>query len=190
MNKNLARLIACFLADPYLAASKAHKLYELASSANRLLCDARRIRDGSFPPEGPNVPNEYYRQMALSVYPSGCVVSQDEYQRARHVVIERAKAAVTPASTAKRGADPRPATDAEPPAKRPVVAAVRPATPRPSAPASETQTRPQQTTVDKPAGAPVNSTDHRAKILLNLNGSRCVSALPEPSLLVTNPTNP
>ena len=168
--KGLARTIACFLADPHLAARKTETLHALVSASSRLLCDARRIRDGAFPPRGPNIPDEYYRQMAVSVYPSGCVMSLSEYLKTQKEAVEHAQVATSsgPTLTAKRRADGASVADAESPTKRPTIAAVRPATPYPrrEAPAPPPCPRPAAASAAAEAGG------SQAKIVLDLNDSR------------------
>lgn len=183
MVRNLARLIAIFLADPHLAAQSTDTLHRLVSASSRLLCDARRIRDGAFPAKGPNQPDDYYRMMATSIYPSGSVMSVDEYQKLQSEMAERTSVATgsrppTTAPSKKRDASATGVDAATSPSKRPqVVASVRPPTPYPHGEESATTPRGQAPDTGSTIPAATNTPPRHEKIILSLNGCRRATCL-------------
>ena len=192
---HLARIVACLLADPHLAAQNTDLLHKLVSASNRLLCDARRIRDGAFPAKGPNQPDEYYRQMAWSVYPSGCVMSLSDYSKVQEKLAERSQAAAPPISTAgKRTIEPTDDAADTPSAKRPaVVASVRPPTPYPHGEEPPINHRGQPSGRSSTRPTTASSSNPHGRVILSLNGCRqaapfepftCYHPLPNQPLLV------
>ena len=173
VNACLGRLIACFLADPALAAMMTNTLNQLVSTSNRLLCDARRIRDGAFPAQGANFPDVYHEQLRLSVFPSGYVVPLAEYHRLNPDAAPKPASAEEPApATGKRPCDATPTV--APPVKRRIVASVRPDTPHPHEGVHEPPTEASGSLEVK---VPATSTAGPARICLSLTSdqSRCVA---------------
>ena len=159
------------MADPHLAAHHTDLLHKLVSASNRLLCDARRVRDGAFPAKGPNLPDDYHRQMACSVYPSGYVMSVAEYNKMQKEKAERSEttAPSTP-STNKRTVDMAGDGASAPSTKRPaIIASVRPPTPYPAQDEALATPRGQQPDTGSAPSTSACSTDRHEKVILCLN---------------------
>eukprot|EP00966_Prymnesium_polylepis_P140400 3243253-Prymnesium_polylepis.1 len=121
--------------------------------------------------------------MATSIYPSGCVMSVDEYQRLQNEMAERSSVAPgsrppTTAPSRKRDASATGADAVASPPKRPqVVASVRPPTPYPHGEEPATTTQGQAPGASSTTSAATDPPPRHEKVILSLNGCRRATSL-------------